>query len=81
MYVISHENVEVFDGQSFVLLKPPSDCFVNLKGYSIGNKIHVVNFYNGKILTYDTVKDEWSKEPIKLAGKKRYACLVKTPKI
>ena len=34
------------------------------------------------MLTYDTVKDEWSaEEPTNFAGKKRYECLVKTPKI
>ena len=81
MYVISRKNVKVFDGQKFVLLKPPSDYFVNLEAFSTGNKIHVVNFDNGKILKYDTVEDEWSEEPIKFAGNKRYEHFVKIPKM
>ena len=82
MYVISHKNVEVFDGQKFVSLKRPSGYAFDCGAFSTGNKIHVVKFYKVKMLTYDTVKDEWSaEEPTKFAGKKRYECLIKTPKV
>ena len=81
MYVVCDENVEIFDGQKFVSLKRPSDYKYGRGTFSTGNKIHVVKFHKGKMLTYDTVKDKWSEEPIKFAGKKRYECFVKTPKI
>ena len=60
MYVISHENFDIYDGKKFVSLKRSSDYAYGCETFSTGNKIHVVKFYNGKMLTYDTVKDEWS---------------------
>ena len=81
MYVISHETVEVFDGQKFVLLKRPSGYTFGHKAFSTGNKIHIVKIYDGKMITYDTEKDYWSEELIKFAGKNRYECFVKTHKL
>ena len=80
MYVISHENVEINDGQKFVSLKRPSGYADGCRTFSTKNKIHAVNIYNGELLIYDTVNDEWSEKPIEFAGKKRCARLVKITK-
>ena len=47
MYVISHENVEVYDGLKFVSLKRPSGYADGCGTFSTGNKIHAVKYYNG----------------------------------